>query len=223
MRKHILILAAVAVMGFSMIFTGCGNDGKSSDSKKETTSASDDKKAETIDITDEDALLTGKHHAEIEIKDYGTIKVELDADVSPVTVTNFVNLANTGFYDGLTFHRIIKGFMIQGGDPDGNGTGGSDINIKGEFKSNGVENNISHVRGTISMARAMDYDSASSQFFIVQEDSTYLDGEYAAFGTVTEGMDIVDKICDDKKPEDESSGLVVSDEQPVITTIKIVD
>lgn len=223
MRKHILILAAVAVMGFSMIFTGCGNDGKSSDSKKETTSASDDKKAETIDITDEDALLTGKHHAEIEIKDYGTIKVELDADVSPVTVTNFVNLANTGFYDGLTFHRIIKGFMIQGGDPDGNGTGGSDINIKGEFESNGVENNISHVRGTISMARAMDYDSASSQFFIVQEDSTYLDGEYAAFGTVTEGMDIVDKICDDKKPEDESSGLVASDEQPVITTIKIVD
>ena len=223
MRKHTLILAAVAVMGFSMIFTGCGNDGKSSDSKKETTSASDDKKAETIDITDEDALLTGKHHAEIEIKDYGTIKVELDADVSPVTVTNFVNLANTGFYDGLTFHRIIKGFMIQGGDPDGNGTGGSDINIKGEFKSNGVENNISHVRGTISMARAMDYDSASSQFFIVQEDSTYLDGEYAAFGTVTEGMDIVDKICDDKKPEDESSGLVASDEQPVITTIKIVD
>lgn len=223
MRKHTLILAAVAVMGFSMIFTGCGNDSKSSDSKNETTSASDDKKAETIDITDEDALLTGKHHAEIEVKDYGTIKVELDADVSPVTVTNFVNLANTGFYDGLTFHRIIKGFMIQGGDPDGNGTGGSDINIKGEFKSNGVENNISHVRGTISMARAMDYDSASSQFFIVQEDSTYLDGEYAAFGTVTEGMDIVDKICDDKKPEDEASGLVASDEQPVITTIKIVD
>ena len=129
MRKHTLILAAVAVMGFSMIFTGCGNDSKSSDSKKETTSASDDEKAETIDITDEDALLTGKHHAEIEVIDYGTIKVELDADVSPVTVTNFVNLANTGFYDGLTFHRIIKGFMIQGGDPDGNGTGGSDINI----------------------------------------------------------------------------------------------
>lgn len=195
MRKHILILAAVAVMGFSMIFTGCGNDGKSSDSKKETTSASDDKKAETIDITDEDALLTGKHHAEIEIKDYGTIKVELDADVSPVTVTNFVNLANTGFYDGLTFHRIIKGFMIQGGDPDGTGMGGPGYGIKGEFSQNGFKNDLRHERGVLSMARSMFPDSAGSQFFIMHKDAPHLDGAYAAFGKVIEGLDTVDKIA----------------------------
>lgn len=220
MKKNIIVLTTVSILGFSMLFAGCGDKNKT---KEEVTSVSNENVQETIDINDEDSLLIGKHHAEIDIKDYGTIKVELDADVSPVTVTNFVNLANIGFYDGLTFHRIIDGFMIQGGDPDGNGTGGSDINIKGEFSSNGVDNNISHVRGTISMARAMDYDSASSQFFIVQEDSTYLDGEYAAFGTVIEGMEIVDKICEDKKPEDASTGYVSESEQPVITSIKITD
>lgn len=118
---------------------------------------------------------------EIQVKNYGTIKVELDGDTAPITVANFLKLAQNGFYDGLTFHRIIDGFMIQGGDPKGNGTGGSDETIKGEFSGNGVENNISHVRGTISMARSQDMDSASSQFFIVQSDSTYLDGQYAGF------------------------------------------
>lgn len=166
-------------------------------------------------------LLSGKHYVEIEVADYGTIKVELDADTAPVTVTNFIQLAEDGFYDGLTFHRIIDGFMIQGGDPKGNGTGGAEHQIKGEFADNDVENNISHVRGTISMARSQDYNSASSQFFIVHEDSTYLDGAYAAFGHVTEGMDVVDAIAADATVED-NNGTVASENQPVMTSIKVV-
>ena len=122
----------------------------------------------------------GKHHVEIEVQDYGTIAVELDGDAAPITVENFLKLAKEGFYDGLTFHRIIDGFMIQGGDPEGTGMGGSDETIKGEFSANGVENNLSHTRGAISMARnSVSMDSASSQFFIVQSDSTFLDGQYA--------------------------------------------
>ena len=127
-----------------------------------------------------------------------------------------------GFYDGLTFWRIMDGFMMQGGDPKGNGTGGSGETIKGEFSSNGVKNDISHVRGIISMARSTDPDSASSQFFIVQSDSTFLDGDYAAFGKVTEGMDIVDEICKNANPTDDN-GTVKADEQPVIDSIQITD
>ena len=135
------------------------------------------------------------------IAEYGKLELELDADVAPITVTNFVNLVKKGFYNGLTFHRIMSGFMIQGGDPNGDGTGGSEETIKGEFKSNGVENTMSHKRGVISMARTQnDPDSASSQFFIVQADSDFLDGDYAAFGKVTAGMDIVDKICQSVQP-----------------------
>ncbi|MDD5805222.1 peptidylprolyl isomerase [Blautia sp. HCP3S3_H10_1] len=173
-------------------------------------------------VLDTSQPLTGLHHAEIEVKDYGTIKVELDADTAPISVTNFVKLAQEHFYDGLTFHRIIDGFMIQGGDPEGTGRGGSDETIKGEFSENGVENNISHERGVISMARSSDPDSASSQFFIVQSDSTYLDGQYAAFGHVTEGMDIVDQICKDAKPTD-NNGTISADEQPVMTSVVITD
>ena len=168
----------------------------------------------------DDKMLSGKINAEINIKDYGVIKLELDADSAPITVTNFVNLVNDKFYDGLTFHRIIDGFMIQGGDPLGNGTGGSKKTIKGEIKNNGVENNISHTRGTISMARSQANDSASSQFFIVQSDSTFLDGSYAGFGHVTSGMEIVDKICKDTKTEDDN-GTVKKENQPVIESIKI--
>ena len=167
----------------------------------------------------DDKMLSGKINAEINIKDYGVIKLELDADSAPITVTNFVNLVNDKFYDGLTFHRIIDGFMIQGGDPLGNGTGGSEKTIKGEFKNNGVENNISHTRGTISMARSQANDSASSQFFIVQSDSTFLDGSYAGFGHITSGMEIVDKICKDTKTDD--NGTVKKENQPVIESIKI--
>ena len=191
-----------------------GEDGENvSDSAAEGTTAA---------LLDTSEPLTGIHHAEIEVKDYGTIKVELDADTAPISVTNFVKLAQEHFYDGLTFHRIIDGFMIQGGDPEGTGRGGSDETIKGEFSSNGVENNISHERGVISMARSSNPDSASSQFFIVQSDSTYLDGDYAAFGHVTEGMEIVDQICKDAKPTD-NNGTIPADEQPVITSVTITD
>ena len=165
---------------------------------------------------------TGKHHAQIVIKDYGTISLELDADMAPITVENFANLVNKGFYDGLTFHRIIAGFMIQGGDPEGNGLGGSDKEIKGEFSANGVKNTISHTRGVISMARAQSYNSASSQFFIMHKDAPYLDGSYAAFGHVTEGIEIVDKICEDTKVED-SNGTVLKENQPVIEKIVMID
>ena len=169
-----------------------------------------------------DMYSSGTHHAQIVIKDYGTISLELYADIAPITVSNFAKLVNDGFYDGLTFHRIIEGFMIQGGDPLGNGTGGSDENIKGEFAMNGVQNSISHVRGTISMARSTSYNSASSQFFIMQEDTPSLDGQYAAFGKVTDGIEIVDKICEDTQVED-SNGTVLKENQPVIEKITMID
>ena len=164
----------------------------------------------------------GTHHAVITVKDYGDIKLVLDGDTAPITVKNFVELAKSGFYNGLTFHRIIKGFMIQGGDPKGNGTGGSDKTIRGEFSKNGVENNISHKRGVISMARSQDNNSASSQFFIMHEDGDYLDGSYAAFGHVTEGMDVVDKIAENT-PVTDSNGTVLKENQPIIEKIVITD
>lgn len=170
----------------------------------------------------QDNLLTGKHHVEITIKDKGIILVELDADVAPITVTNFVKLAEEGFYDGLTFHRIINGFMMQGGDPKGDGTGGSDETIKGEFSGNGVANSISHTRGTISMARSQMADSASSQFFIMHADNPGLDGDYAAFGQVTEGMEIVDDICENTTGQDRN-GVVPNENRPVIESIKVID
>ena len=170
----------------------------------------------------DEETFTGKHHAEIVVQDCGTIKVELDADQAPITVQNFIDLANSGFYDGLTFHRIIEGFMIQGGDPNGDGTGGSGHTIRGEFTQNGVNNTLSHTRGAISMARSSAMNSASSQFFIVHEDSTYLDGSYAVFGYVTEGMDVVDAIATSVTAED-SNGTVAKENQPVIKKITIID
>ncbi len=165
---------------------------------------------------------TGKHHAKIEIRNYGIMELELDADIAPITVANFAKLVNEGFYNGLTFHRIIEGFMIQGGDPEGTGMGGSSENIKGEFFLNGVNNAISHVRGTISMARSNAYNSASSQFFIVHEDSTFLDKQYAGFGKVTSGIEIVDKICEDIQVEDDN-GTVLKENQPIIEKIEMID
>ncbi len=195
MKKKIFLFLFIILSCF--IITGCDSEKEDSD------------------------MLSGKVNAEIVVKDFGTIKLELDADTAPITVTNFVNLVNDKFYDGLTFHRIIEGFMIQGGDPLGNGTGGSKENIKGEFSSNGVVNNISHTRGVISMARSSEPNSASSQFFIVHQDSTFLDGQYAAFGHVTSGMDVVDKIAESAKVEDDN-GTVLKENQPVIETIRIV-
>ena len=164
--------------------------------------------------------------AKIEVENYGTITVELYPDIAPITVKNFVNLAKKGFYNGLTFHRIMDGFMIQGGDPLGNGTGGNTdsqgnrLTIKGEFTANGVNNTLSHKRGVISMARAQDYNSASSQFFIMHKDAAYLDGAYAAFGQVTSGMEVVDKICADAKPID-GNGTIPAENQPKIISITI--
>lgn len=158
--------------------------------------------------------------ADIEIEDYGTITILLAPEAAPETVSNFVSLAESGFYDGLTFHRIIGGFMMQGGDPEGTGFGGSETTITGEFSANGHDNPLSHTRGTVSMARANDPNSASSQFFIVHEDSTFLDGSYAAFGTVASGMEIVDQICAAAEPIDDN-GLIAPDARPVMTSVTI--
>ncbi len=168
-----------------------------------------------------DNYLSGKHYVMMEILDYGPIYLELDADAAPATVTNFVNLVNESFYDGLSFHRIISDFMIQGGDPEGNGLGNSAYTVPGEFATNGFENPISHVRGTISMARAKDNDSASCQFFIVHQDSTDLDGYYAAFGKVVAGMSVVDSICANVSVED-NNGTVLAENQPVINVVMMI-
>ena len=162
-------------------------------------------------------LLNGKHYVEISVKDYGKIIAELDADIAPITVTNFINLVNDKFYDGLTFHRVVKGFMIQGG-----ASLKESKPIKGEFSANGVENSISHIRGTISMARLdSNYDSAYSQFFIMLEDNPSIDGLYAAFGHVTSGMDVVDKIAKIETMKD-TNGIVDESKQPVIESIRVL-
>ena len=166
-------------------------------------------------------------YAEITVKDYGTVVVFLDADAAPITVKNFVKLVNDGFYNGLTFHRVVENFMIQGGDPNADGSGGSSEKIKGEFAANGYSNPISHTRGTISMARRSDsYDSASSQFFICNANaSSSLDGKYAAFGHVVSGMDVVDAITEETAPyTDYYSGLIlIESKKPIIESIKILE
>lgn len=216
-KMYRLITAAVLITSLvaCSLLSGCGKKEDKRGTAGTSGTTGSEGKADS-------ELLTGTYNIEIDVKDYGVIKATLDADAAPITVTNFVNLVKEGFYDGLTFHRIMKGFMIQGGDPSGNSTGGSDKNIKGEFSANGVENSISHKRGVMSMARSNDYDSASSQFFIMHEDAPYLDGQYAAFGNVTEGMEVVDAICDNVKVEDDN-GTTLSENQPVINSIKLVD
>ena len=211
------VAAAVCIVGIIISAVGSKNASAGSNNRNTQTEAS----AENADAITSADDINITHYAAIDIKDYGTITVALDETAAPETVKNFVSLAESGFYDGLTFHRIIDGFMMQGGDPDGNGTGGSDKTIKGEFAENGFENNLSHTKGAISMARSADFNSASSQFFIVDEDSTFLDGSYAAFGYVTEGQEIVDKICKDAKPSDDN-GTIKAEDQPVINSIKIL-
>lgn len=192
------LMTIVVLISFAMGLTGCKKEEKSD-------------------------LLSGKHHVEMDIEGYGTVCMELDADTAPITVTNFINLANQGFYNGLTFHRIIAGFMAQGGDPLGTGRGGSGSNITGEFNINGIMNYISHNRGTVSMARSADsYNSGSSQFFICVADCTSLDGQYAAFGRVTSGMDVVDAMVE-ATPVQDDNGTVLSEDQPVITEIRVID
>lgn len=169
-----------------------------------------------------DNYLSGTHYAFMDVKDYGQIYLELYADKAPATVTNFVNLVNAGFYNGLTFHRIVKDFMIQGGDPNGDGSGNATYTLPGEFATNGFNNSLSHLRGTLSMARlADDPDSASCQFFIVHQDNTGLDGYYAAFGRVVSGMEVVDAICNNVPVQDEN-GTVLSKDKPVISVITMI-
>lgn len=221
MKRLISIILMAALL--SLCLTGCGDTRENADKSTAKTTKKESFAEKKDADTSNSQYLTGKHHAEIVIAEYVKLELELDADIAPITVTNFVNLVKKGFYNGLTFHRVMSGFMIQGGDPNGDGTGGSEETIKGEFKSNGVENTMSHKRGVISMARTQnDPDSASSQFFIVQADSDFLDGDYAAFGKVTAGMDIVDKICQSVQPID-NNGTVPADQQPKITAIKVID
>jgi peptidyl-prolyl cis-trans isomerase B (cyclophilin B) len=169
---------------------------------------------------EEETPIVSDYTAEIVIRDYGTITLDLYGSAAPITVQNFVKLAQSGFYDGLTFHRIMEGFMMQGGCPEGTGFGGSDEKIFGEFYANGFMNMLSHTRGAISMARSNPFNSASSQFFIVHEDSTFLDGGYAVFGYVTEGLDVVDAVCNAAQPID-GNGSIARDAQPVILSVKI--
>lgn len=230
MKKEVIITILVAILliagmvGYALYNNQKTKKPNNNENKTENTVVSDKEENTVADENKEKNKVysKGKHHAEMVIKDYGTIALELDADVAPITVENFAELVNKGFYNGLTFHRIISGFMIQGGDPLGTGMGGSDKEIKGEFAANGVKNSISHTRGVISMARATAYDSASSQFFIVHQDSKFLDGNYAGFGRVTSGIEIVDKICADTKVED-NNGTVLKANQPIIEKITMID
>lgn len=233
--KHLAVAAAGVIVAAGLVFGGIAlfkNSNNAADydaSSAKSQSAqgsSENQSTQSVHATNQSST-TGPEfkatkHAQIEIKNYGTISLELYGEEAPITVNNFVKLANEGFYNGLTFHRIISGFMIQGGDPNGDGTGGSTENIKGEFSQNEVQNRILHTRGTISMARSSENDSASSQFFIMQQDATHLDGAYAAFGRVTSGLEIVDKICENT-PVTDSNGTVTAENQPVITSIKITD
>jgi peptidyl-prolyl cis-trans isomerase B (cyclophilin B) len=215
-KRGALVIALVAVVAAAGLAFLLGGKGQGSSTASSATAASTSSQASG------GAYSTGTHHATIVVKDYGTIQVELYAGVAPITVANFAKLVEQGFYDGLTFHRVISGFMIQGGDPKGNGTGGSGQTIKGEFSANGVANPIKQERGTISMARSSGYDSASSQFFIMQKTNASLDGQYAGFGHVTSGMEVVDAICE-KVPTTDSNGTVAKESQPVIESIRMVD
>ena len=244
----LIIIAVAAVIGIAVYFAqGSGNKDADAQNAAETQAAADAqttpdaKQADSASVdsgTEADgsyarfdaSALKGCYdiskdqltYVQIKVKDYGTITAALDETIAPLSVKNFVSLAKDGFYDGLTFHRIIEGFMIQGGDPSGNGTGGSKETIKGEFESNGVKNPITHVRGAVSMARSQDPDSASSQFFIVQSDSPHLNGNYAGFGYVTDGLEIVDQICVDAEPVD-GNGTIPPDKQPVIESVTVLE
>lgn len=221
MSRRSFLLASLGVASLCLAGCGSGASGAASTSAA-SASAVPSSSASSCVTSASGEYASGTHHATIEVEGYGAIKLELDADVAPVTVANFAKLAGEGFYDGLTFHRIIEGFMVQGGDPNGNGTGGSDDKIVGEFSDNGHPNSISHVRGTISMARSQAYNSASSQFFIMQADTPSLDGQYAAFGHVTEGMDVVDAMCEAARPTD-NNGTIAAADQPRIASVKMDD
>ena len=238
MKRLRITLCLLLCLALALAFTACGESDKPAETAENTELTSQDAEPEqnNTEELDEDELpimTDGEqpketehelHHVQIVIRDYGTVTLELDATAAPITVQNFLDLAGSGFYDGLTFHRIMDGFMIQGGDPLGNGTGGSGRNITGEFALNGWNNPISHKAGVISMARANPYDSASSQFFICVADSEFLDGQYAAFGWVAdeESLAIVQQIAKDARPVD-NNGTIPAAQQPVIESVTVID
>ncbi len=213
--KNVLMILMSAVMVLGTL-VGCGQKESVDSTKEANEEVADTQQDKVANIN---GLDSDKYYICIEFEKYDPIYVELDAVSAPKTVANFLELVNEGFYDGLTFHRIISGFMMQGGDPTGTGMGGSGKEIKGEFLQNGVLNTISHERGVISMARSQMPDSASSQFFIVHEDSLFLDGAYAGFGHVLKGIETVDAICADT-PVQDGNGSVAPEDQPVIKCIK---
>ena len=223
MKKKMMTAVIMALVCCALLTAGCGSasggagTGQASDEKAASQDAAAASAGGEASIDPADL-----HHVEIKVKDYGTITLALDAGAAPRTVENFMKLAEEGFYDGLTFHRIMDGFMIQGGDPLGNGTGGSDATIEGEFASNGFDNPISHGKGVISMARSQDPDSASSQFFITVADAAFLDGDYAAFGYVTKGMEVAEKIAKDADPID-NNGTIPPEAQPVMESVRVID
>lgn len=224
-RTLIAVMAALVLVLISVIIFAANSGSRTTTTSDgsftagDGTSGKDTMKEVNTEELSIDMSLT--YYADIEIENYGNITVKLDQSAAPITVDNFVTLAQSGFYDGLTFHRIMENFMMQGGNPNGNGTGGSGKNIAGEFVKNGYNNTLSHTRGAISMARSSKYDSASSQFFIVHQDcADSLDGLYAVFGYVTEGMEVVDAVCTAAQPID-NNGTIPADEQPVIKTITI--
>ena len=199
LRTLLIALIVLAVIGVGV--TLLQNAGKKNDGVKDS------------------ANLTGTHYVAIDVAGHGTITAELYADTAPITVENFMHLVDEKFYDGLTFHRIIAGFMMQGGCPLGTGTGGADKDIKGEFSQNGIPNAIKHEKGVLSMARSALPNSASSQFFIMHQAAPYLDGSYAAFGRVTEGLDVVDAVCENAVGGD-GNGVLPKANQPVIRSIR---
>ncbi len=238
MMKKLRTLTILGVVAVSTVFAGCGNNNsvQPENTPTNTTETTPENDAADNNVADNNAqqpniensnsdselvqivAIKGTPIVTMNIKDYGTVKLELYPEKAPNTVNNFIELANSGFYDGLTFHRVIDGFMIQGGDPTGTGLGGVDYSITGEFTQNGWENDLSHEQGVISMARTQDPNSAGSQFFIVSGESgaTYLDEQYAGFGKVIEGLDIIDKI---QKVETNDNDKPVTD--VVIESIKV--
>ena len=219
-KSAVIVFCVFAACLLALTFCGCSK--KSSGNSSSNSNSNSNTQKNNTQFSEKNFQQTDL--VEIDIANYGKITVGLDANAAPITVANFKKLVGQGFYNGLTFHRIIADFMMQGGDPDGNGTGGSPETIKGEFSENGVNNTLAHTRGAISMARSQANDSASSQFFIVHKtssnNSSALDGKYCCFGYVQSGMEIVDKVIADAKPTD-NNGTIPAAQQPKITSITL--
>jgi peptidyl-prolyl cis-trans isomerase B (cyclophilin B) len=220
------LVALILIMGLALaLLVACGDGDAGETTRAPQESNAEQEMPEIVEMPSEEPadLWEGEMtKVKIEFQDFGDVIVELNRDAAPITVDNFLGLVRDGFYDGVGFHRIIEGFMIQGGDPAGTGMGGADENIKGEFASNGVANPIQHKRGVISMARSGEPNSASSQFFIMHQDSPFLDGDYAGFGRVVEGMEVVDEIAENT-PVTDGNGSVDRENHPIMTRVSVLD